>query len=504
MTDIYDPLTIALLSSIAEDEEARQRAILRARAYHRGNHPTFLTSRLRQFLNIKDDDSVFRLNVCNQVVAAIAERLLITGIQSSDPAVQAFLTDFWTRNKFKSRQAAIHESAIRDGEYFCIVDWSSDEGRVIATPHPRYTDIAVTGGYEEGDNFGCTVHYPDDDTNRDPLYGTKRWIQQLDQGQTRYRLNVWWPDRIEKYEWKGSTWIPYQDPEDETWPLPWTVNGEALGIPVIHWKNHNLECQAAEGWPVQDGVNKAYIDLIAAGDQSAFRILYAIGFIPTTDGLPLASDRSNILEVEPGIVVGTTEVDGKFGSIEPADPGALIELVQNQVLWLGMVTGTPATRFTFTKQVASAETQKEQDTTRIAKVELCQELFGESWVEMFRAAIRISNAFGGTRLDPNADISLQWKPAAVRSQADEREDWKAKRESGIPFEQIWEEMGYSQKKIAQFKLISPEYKASMAAYPNPMSQAEIDALLGKSTEPAGTADTEPSEEVAETGGEIES
>ena len=79
---------------------------------------------------------------------------------------------------------------------------------------------------------------------------------------------------------------------------------------------------------------------------------------------------------------------------------------------------------------------------------------------------RMSNAFGGTRLDESAEYTVLWEAAVKRSDAEIHEEWKVKKEvGGIPRRQLWREMGYSEEKITEM-LNDPEIKAlTFAQYP---------------------------------------
>jgi hypothetical protein len=224
---------------------------------------------------------------------------------------------------------------------------------------------------------------------------------------------------------------------------------------VLHFKNKGLRCEAWDAIPLQDGVNKSLIDLLATADLTAFRIFFASGWVPTTDGKAPAADGSNLMTIAPGAFLGANNPEAKLQAIEAADLTQLLDLTQQLVMWAAMITGTPLSRFLSTRQVASADTLKEQGEPLEAKVELRQQLLGNAWEDVMRMARRLANVFGGAGLDEETSFSTLW----YRKRS--LDELKKKKELGVPQETIWAEMGYSPEQVEQMKQ-SPQYQASMA------------------------------------------
>jgi hypothetical protein len=116
----------------AEEEKARQRAVVMARRYHDGLQDTFMTERMRQFLNVSDSYE-FNLNVCRLVVEVIAERLIVVGPTTDEQAGQAGGVREWAEAVWAGvdgaiLQESVHEGTIRDGESFVMLDWDAQAG----------------------------------------------------------------------------------------------------------------------------------------------------------------------------------------------------------------------------------------------------------------------------------------------------------------------------------------------------------------------------------------
>jgi hypothetical protein len=464
-TQILELLTAGFL---AAEELERQKNVVLARDYHDGEHRTYLTDRLREFLGADSSsdngDPVFRLNLCRGVVQSVAERLHVARFDSSDQDLATTLWDWWTQAQLDIISEDVHESAIRDGETFVIVDWNKTDGRPNFIHHLRYTC-----GDSGGDDYGVKMFYENDDHNQPPLYAVKRWVEYLGKGKSLRRQTVYYPDRVEKYSDSGAGWRPLQEAGDSAWPIPWrAADGSPLGIAAIAFKNRNIRLEAWDAIPLQDAINKSLIDLLATGDQTAFRIFVALGFIPTTDGQPLKADLSNQLAIAPGTIIGTTKPStaASFQAIDPSDLTSLVSMIDRLILWLAMATDTPASRFQITGQVAAEGTLKQQDSPLILRAKSRQVSFGDSWEQCMKLARRLANLNGQAGLDEEAQINTVWESAVPRNEIEELTKLKTKLDIGVPKEKLWAEAGYTQDEIAKMmEMARREIQLPFAGYP---------------------------------------
>jgi hypothetical protein len=462
---------LSYLDYLTTLEESRQKAVALARRYHEGDQEVYLTERAAEFLGLHGSANKFRLNTCQTVVGAILEKLLVAGFgtneaegESATPTQRSWAWDLWQANRMDALAADVHEWTLRDGEAFVIVDWDAVNGMPRLIPHPRFVDAG-----NGGDGYGVRMVYPDENASLPPLFACKQWTETIVGGNglrtSRMRRTLYFPERIERYYYSGG-WKPYEDP-DQPWTAPWvTQDGKPLGIAAIHFKNRNLRCEAWDAIPLQDGINKSLIDLLATADQSAFRIFFAAGWIPTTDGKPPKADGTNLLPITPGSLLGTPNAEGKLTAIEPANLDQLAGLVQKLIMWTAGATSTPLARFQITGQVASADTMKEGDQPLDAKIEQRQSLFGNAWEDVLGLARRLANTFGDANRDEAVEFSTNWFRTA------NLDDLEQKRKLGVPQEMIWSEMGYSPEQIEAMKA-TDEYQARQA-----MSQAALDLKGG--------------------------
>jgi hypothetical protein len=465
-------IRLSLLEGLNEAEMGRQMEIVEARRFHEGDQAAKLTERLEEFLG--GTQFQFRLNVCMNVVTAVTERLDLVGFDSDNDEVLDYTSDLIRIDGIDAKQEEIYEYALRDGEYFVIVDWDTENGRPTFIPIERYTSLD-----SGGNGMGCIIFYEEDDPNQKPQLAIKQWMEYIGEDIVE-RRNLYYPDRIEK--WVRGTSGEWEHLEGED--VDWTdENNQPLGIAVIHFRNKGLRPAASDAIPMQRAVNKSLLDLLASSDMTAFRIYVALGFIPTSDGQPLREDRSNLLPINPGQVVGTTIKPGEadFKSLEPANLEQQMDLTHQLILWLAMTSNTPVSRFISTKLIASDETLKEQEGPLLARVQRLQTLFGNSWVQCMKLAIKMQNAFGSTPtgLDPEAVLDPIWGEAQSRSVREKLELLKMKQELGIPTEQLWREAGYSSQQIKRMQRMAASEKRTSVTKSNPPEVMNGDEQEGR-------------------------
>ncbi len=446
------------------EERETQQNVLVARDYYEGDFDLPLTDRQLQFIGYKRDDP-FGANFCRVVVNAVSERMIVKGFDSPDKTLSAWANELWQGNRMDAHSMVVHLNTLRDAEYFVIVS-IDDQKQLTFTPHERYTDPTV-----EGTGYGCRAIYPDDDTSQPMLYAIKRWTETVedDNGKpaTRQRMTVYFPERIERYVMgKAGEWAPYEE-DGQPFPTPWLDRqGQPLGIPVIHFRNAGDRSELWDAIPLQDAINKMMLDVIAAQDSAGFPILIARGFYLTSDGLPPASDGSNLLKLAPGSWLGTPEAAMGVDRMQAAEMAPMLAVIDSFIVKLAQVTDTPISRFQLTGQVASSDTLKQQDAALLGKIRARQTVIGDAWEDCLYMARQLANTFAGAGLDESAIIETLWEPAESRDDTVVLEQLAIKREKlNIPLRQIWKEAGYTEEQIVEM-LKDPEVRnLSFATYP---------------------------------------
>ncbi len=383
---------LSYLSWLESQEADRAAGYVEKRDYYSGDHATQLTARMRKFLELKEGQE-FKINMCPIVVDALAEKLKVAGFECDNkPDV---LREWWRRSRMDAAQAVIHTAAVRDGDTYVLVEWSNEHKR------PMFTQENAYDGSQ-----GLHVIYSDECRNV-PVVAIKRWIVTSGAQIKTRRTNLYYPDRIEKYTdlGTGKDWTEYTDETGQyagMWPIPWGTEAEPLDIPVIHFRNRDQgysygESELNDPIPLQNGLNKAIIDLLAAADTTGFQMIWGTG-IPS----------GTTFTVAPGSTLASTDPAARFGVITPANLDGLIALKDSIAADIAKITRTPLSYFQLSGQVAAAGTLKEQRSGLISKALDRQMTFGNSWEDVQYMARKLHNAFGPGGMDEEAEISTVW------------------------------------------------------------------------------------------------
>lgn len=426
-----NPISVALIQWIQEQEDERRRDYDRFVDYYRGRQRVKLTDRIRRIL---PSDLEFTDNFCEVVVDALAERLKVSGFHAKDEAIGEFAAESWRVNRMDHTQNVVHTEAAMKGDSFVLVDWDGENAR------PRYT-------YQPPE-LVC-VRY-------DPVTGritmaSKKWMWEPDLGQEPIaRLNLYYPDRVEKYRARNGNWERYSDPGDAVWPVLWLDRqSRPLGVPIIHFRNRPASDQYGHSEltgviPLQDLLNKTLVDLTQVADVMAFRQRWILNVKAPPDGWG----------IQPGAVWVFSADDEKaaVGEFGASDPAPLLAHIEMLVQHIAGRSRTPQHLFHTTGMVPSGEALKTAESGIVQKAKLRQVGLGNSWEDCVRMAWRVQNTFGeAVGGDPDNGIETLWEDPETRNEKSHLEGLALKSQLGVPHRQLWREMGYSQEEIDQME-----------------------------------------------------
>lgn len=461
-------LQLTEIEAILADREAHQESVLLARNYRKGKQEVYLNERAREYLGLHNENP-FRFNICKTIVGALSDEINLIGFSTDEETgedeeedisrpVAEWAEQVFQRNKLDSLQATTHKAALTDSESFIIVEWDPIEEREVLTFNPYLVETDYGG-----DGVGVYFIYENDDPEQDPICAVKEWIETIrDEGlpYTRKRRTIYYPDHFERWvlddsaQWKHYNEVLGVSEEGETVTRPWYIENldpstrAPLGIPVFHFRNEDTTPEHWDGIPMQDAINKTLVDILAAGDLTAFRSYFGFGFYPTVDGEKPKSDGSNLMKMGPGQFNGTMKRsdEAALTVINGENSGFLMEQFKDLVLSTAQITETPASKFIVTAQIASDKTQKEQEKGLRNKAKKRRKIFSPPWVEVMNMARKLSNVFGGAGLSEEVSIFPIWE------HIESIDELKEKKEAlGIPIEQIWREAGYSETEIVNMK-----------------------------------------------------
>jgi hypothetical protein len=408
MTD----LDWALKSLLAGVEHYRK-----PREYYNGKHPlVFTTEKFHEAFG-----GLFRAfadNVCPCVVETLADRLQVTGFTFPDAETKADETmrEIWRRNRMAKRQGETYQDALVEGDAYVIV-WPDAEGFPTFYPN-RGANVAV--------------HYDDEQ----PGYITraaKGWIATETK---KARVNVYYRERIEKYESKSEARGGLPD-SGATFDLIDEIPNPFDKVPVFHFANRASvgdlgRSEIKEAMPLQDALNKSIADMLVAMEFSALPQRWATGLEGGEAG-----------KLRPGGIWAVETEGTKFGDFATAEIEKFILVSESFRKEIARVTRTPLHYFTLEGTFPSGEAQRVADAPLLAKVADRQLSWGNVWADVARFALQIVE--GG-----DTDPETVWQDTTPRSEREQVEIAKLKRELGVSKSQVLREIGYEDAEIEEF------------------------------------------------------
>ena len=424
--------------------------------YYRGAHDlAFATEKFQNTFG-----SLFRefaMNLCPAICDAVKDKLRITEFRVEAGAGDITLAArrIWQNNRMATRAGEIHKEALKNGDAYAIV-WPNTAGRVTIYPNKAANITAVY----------------DEESPGKILWGAKYWRTP----DKRTRLNLFYPDRIERYISvreseivlpEAKSFIEFSVAEKsgrggtEKQPfLPGLENAAATHhpsstsasiipnpfgvVPVFHFANNSdigtpgqSELEAAI--PVQDGLNKSVLDMLVAMEFSAYRQRWAAGIEIEYD-----NDGKAVAPFTAGIehLWIAQNPNAHFGDFEAANLDQFLKVKDSFRIDMASVTGTPLHYLMpHMKGFPSGESLKKAETRFVAKVRDRQESFGQTWADVMAFALMLDGKGKEIRL------LTAWEDPAPMSDREAFENIILKKEIGISVEQALLEAGYGDMDI---------------------------------------------------------
>jgi len=439
-----DPVTESMMQWIQQQADNRRDDYDIARRYYHGEHDTALTDRLKKFLPPR---LMFRDNFMNVVVDSLAERLTLIGFDSDSEAFSEWAWELWQKNRMDYVQVVIHTETVMLGDSYVLCDWDAENER------PRFTHQMPEM---------ILPHYSE--TTREIDWLSKKWMQHSMVGNDpETRLNIYHPDRVEKYIAKGGVWARHQDEMDEEWPVPWLDrSGQPLGIPFVHFRNRPMgedfgQSEILNVIPMQDLLNKTLIDLTMILDTLAFPQRYTLN----------VNHGASRLDIMPGSVAEFhSEYDGgQVGQWGAASVDGPLRALESLVQHIAGTTRTPQHLFQIMGGAPSGEALKTAESGLVNKAKQRMVNFGNAWEDCMTLALKIQTAYGsavsGLAVKPEElEVEATWDDSETRNEQSHMEALKSKAELGVSKHQIWRELGYDQEQIEQMDADGAQERAN--------------------------------------------
>lgn len=380
-----------------------------ARRYADGDHDAKLTEEMKAMLRVakRQAGAPFNINHCENIIQTVVDRLELSTVETDNTEATAWCQDVLDVNRVDGLQLSLSEAAIRDGNTFVLAYWDNEAGEVAWSHEDAYDGID-----------GMIVVYGSD--QRHPAIAIKLWQETVSSGGTlseNTRINVYYPDRVEKYiSGEGSVLNIYETPQ------PWTVGGEPIGVPVIHFA-HQGKRYARYGKsilddviPVQDALNRTLISMVMSSELTAFQIRYAIG-MKAPAGITPGMWLDAYVKDDKGLTKPPSDdqkrwLDSiRFGSLEQGDVTQFLNVANFLISQMYTVSRIPEPK---ESSNVSGEALKQLESGLLGRVRRCHVGFGNAWENALMVSARIQAAYGSA--PPAATrFYARWMPGAIRN-----------------------------------------------------------------------------------------
>jgi hypothetical protein len=404
---------------------ASRDAYIKAEAYYDGSQPeVFQSQRWNRIFRFENAD--FRFNFAKTVVDSVHNRLDIKQVQGVEESANNYLDTVFDQTDIKLDMNEIHRNALVYGDCYAIV-WPDASG-VVAIDYnsPKTTTIVY-----------------DQENPRLKSFAAKMW-QIETENEKVIKLNLYYPDRIEKYEGKGDLEILTHAPQlalVETVQNPWNE------IPVFHFRTHKPygKPEHFDAYGPQDAINKLISTHMYTVDYQGAPQRYALANGNTAEFEDFSEDdtaRENLgaLQNGPGelwYLQGVSSV----GQFPAADPETFTKPVMEFVNAMASITSTPTHYFTKGSYIPSGEALRVSEAPLTKKVLNRQLAFGSTWRDLFKLMLRIEGI--------TSDVEIVWSNPETIDSVDQWDIAVRKKSVGMPLEQILLELGYDAEIAAQ-------------------------------------------------------
>ena len=379
------------------------------RKYLLGEHEVYLTETQQKMLNVTGKKhATFSADYTDMVVRMFGERLVVEQItaippqktdnagdvptdEDEDDPAQEWVDRLLKKNRFDALQADTHETAPGEGDAFVIVDF--DKERQCA--RMNYNEAF------DGD-VGVIPIYSRRDSSKMLAAAKVFYI-----GREKKQVNIYYADRIEKYQSDETGMSLTQMGPPEKW---------LGGFPVYQFANRKKRGRSTgiselqKMISLQDILNRVLVSMTMASEFSGFQVLFALGFEPPA-------------QVLPGDVIyykGVASEDRENVDLKALTQGTLtayIEQINKLIDLIADITQTPIASVLGSSP--SGEALKQRETWLLTKIRGAHIKFGNVWEDVLMACHRVEMAYKATGKPPAIEMfDCVWRDASVRADGD--------------------------------------------------------------------------------------
>ena len=271
--------------------------------------------------------------------------------------------------------------------------------------------------------------------------------QYADYDTKEIHLNLYYPDRIEKYVGYGEI-ENMGTPQGSNFVLTESIVNPWNEVPVFHFRTHKPygRPEHADAFGPQDAINKLVNTHMLTVDYQGAPQRYAL----TTGGNVAEMDdfsegdtaRENIgaLKNGPGELWYLQGVQ-TVGQFPAAEPKTFTEPVNEFVNQMAAITSTPTHYFQKGTYVSSGQALRAAEAPLVKKVKNRQLALESTWRDLFLFMLKIEGI--------TAVIDIDWAEAEIVDEVDQWDVAVRKKSVGMPLEQILLELGYDPELATQ-------------------------------------------------------
>lgn len=457
---VYKPMTDLERDLIQINENYVRYAL--PQRYYAGDHD--LAFATEKFINAFGKlFREFALNLCPVIIDAVVNKLSVDGfqIEAGDKDLEQELWQIWQSNRMDLRSSEIHREAMISGDAYIMI-WPDASGIVRIYPQrPDHTTITYDAE-RPGEIIRAAKIWNVDDATR---------------------LNIYYPDRIERYiaadperaKRESTFWRPqikFLFPEAKRFKtydadgLPAVLPNPYNRVPIFHFTNDSMignfgESELRDIIPVQNGLNKAVLDMLVAMEFSAFRQRWIAGIEIEYDesGNPKAPFKSGAERLWL-----TESPETRFGDFDATDLKQFLEVKNSFVLDIARISGLPLWYVDQTATPPSGESLRRAESRFHDKIRSRQQSFGYVWADAMAFAFAIQ-----TEQEPPI-LFTRWVDPASQSTTERLNELLLKQQIGVSQRQLLTEAGYGE---ADIERIMQEREAEIEAQQTAFDRGQI-------------------------------
>lgn len=325
------------------------------------------------------------------------QQIVITDTQSSDIVAQ------WKKDIFTAIEKDVYKAVVRDGLTYVLVAHNG------ISPALQQVDSY------DGKSGAVTIY---NSINNAALYTLNLWYSD-----TQRNLDVYYPDRIEKYYYDthDGLWKRRKDYVNEPWPIVWKDNNnQPLGIALVEFDIG--ESDITEAVQLQHDMNEALLDMLATSRtmgwpqrvlKNASKETYLLNqwqqpALYDVAGYPIPRK----IELTPGAILMLQGEDSDLVQL----PAAEVNTAALDKLEKYMTEVTTVPSHYFNGEWPSGVALMNSELRLNHKVESHQLYLSPSVSQMFTLMLRLSNTFGNTAYVIDGITDVLWYPPEIEDE----------------------------------------------------------------------------------------